>query len=143
MFTQGKKTNASTKRGNGQAREGEDEKFFVRGTRMWLFMICGDSPRYDRVKMAVIHAPKVTSSPPSPPPTHPPLPPPTPTSIPATNNLAYILARDALHTLATAARQAPQSVGGTGLLAFEDPSRGLMKPGRLTIDASSQVDICS
>lgn len=62
------------------------------------------------------------------------------TSISATNNLAYALARDALHTLATAARHAPANMHGTGL-QFEDPSRGALKAGELSSDASSQVII--
>ncbi|CAB1120360.1 unnamed protein product [Ectocarpus sp. CCAP 1310/34] len=62
-------------------------------------------------------------------------------------SLAYLLARDALHTLAAAARQAPPgldqrnlcaSVAGTGL-HFEDPSRGIMKPAGLSSQASSKV----
>lgn len=68
-------------------------------------------------------------------------------SIPATNNLAYLLARDALHTLAAAARQAPPGLdnhnasagtAGNGLL-FEDPSRGMMKAANLSSQASSRV----
>lgn len=68
-------------------------------------------------------------------------------SITATNNLAYLLARDALHTLAAAARQAPPgldnhnaSAGTTGSgLLFEDPSRGMMKAANLSSQASSRV----
>ena len=64
------------------------------------------------------------------------------TSISATNNLAYLLARDALHTLAAAARQAPAGlnagVAGTGL-QFEDPSRRVMKVPEVSSQASSKV----
>ncbi|CAM9328628.1 unnamed protein product [Ectocarpus sp. 12 AP-2014] len=68
-------------------------------------------------------------------------------SISATNNLAYLLARDALHTLTAAVRQAPPGldqhnlsagVAGTGL-QFEDPSRGIMKPAGLSSQASSKA----
>ncbi|CBJ48727.1 Sel1 domain-containing protein [Ectocarpus siliculosus] len=68
-------------------------------------------------------------------------------SISATNSLAYLLARDALHALAAAARQAPPGldqrnlsagVAGTGL-QFEDPSRGIMKPAGLSSQASSKA----
>lgn len=68
---------------------------------------------------------------------------PLPTSTSATNNLAYLLARDALHTLAAAARQAPTGldaggVAGTGL-QFEDPSRRVMKAPEVSCQASSKV----
>lgn len=60
----------------------------------------------------------------------------------ATNNLAYLLARDALHTLAAAARQAPTGlnvgVAGTGLL-FEDPSRRVTKVAGVSCQASAKV----
>lgn len=71
-------------------------------------------------------------------------------SVAAANNLAYLLARDALHTLAAAARQAPRGlehdhstssyagVTGTGL-QFEDPSRGVMKTAELSSEASRKV----
>lgn len=59
-------------------------------------------------------------------------------SISATNNLAYVLARDALHTLAAAARQAPMCISGTGL-KFKDPSRRAMHAGDVSSEASTQV----
>lgn len=63
-------------------------------------------------------------------------------SISAMNNLAYMLARDALHTLAAVARQAPQGVDGfVGGLSFENPSKGLMQTGDISINASSQVQL--
>lgn len=70
-------------------------------------------------------------------------------SVTATNNLAYLLARDALHTLAAAARQAPPgleernlSAGSVGTgLQFEDPSRGMMKAAEASSEASSKVCI--
>lgn len=73
--------------------------------------------------------------------------PPSAGSVTATNNLAYLLARDALHTLAAAARQAPPGLDnhnlfagavGTGL-QFEDPSRGMMKAAEVSSEASSKV----
>lgn len=63
-------------------------------------------------------------------------------SISAANNLAYLLARDALHTLATTARQASPGVAGAAT-KFEDPSRGIVTMGELSSEASSQVSIPS
>ncbi|CAM9389724.1 unnamed protein product, partial [Pylaiella littoralis] len=74
-------------------------------------------------------------------------------SVAAANNLAYLLARDALHTLAAATRQAPRGldhhhhgdssnisagIACTGL-QFEDPSRGMMKAVPLSCEASRKV----
>lgn len=64
-------------------------------------------------------------------------------SISATNNLAYLLARDALQTLALAVRQALQGGGGSeglsGGLKLEDSSRDLMQAGDFSSESSSQV----
>ncbi|CAN0267370.1 unnamed protein product, partial [Discosporangium mesarthrocarpum] len=68
-------------------------------------------------------------------------------SIPAIHSLGYLLARDALHTLAAAAVQTPVSGvckgkprgGSRGGLKFEDPSRGLMVTGPETSLLADQV----
>lgn len=67
--------------------------------------------------------------------------PPVP-STSATNNLAYLLARDALHTLAAAARQAATGlnagVAGTGI-QFEDPCKRVMAVAEVSCQASTKV----